>query len=164
THGAWPRNCRASASPRQRKSKESSMGQPTSRSSAEFEQVLDTMIALTRPSALQRIIVAGDENLQLYLSLRRRGFLRVDTPATCRNARAQHAVGLVGGQTSLAEAEASLDEISRFLTPSAVVAVLVDSREAGIGLKIHGKLEQMGFRIEAGTRCQRGLVLCACRQ
>jgi hypothetical protein len=41
---------------------------------------------------------------------------------------------------------------------------LVDSRESGFCLKIRSKLEQMGFRIEAGVRCQQGLVLSAYRQ
>ncbi len=48
------------------------------------EQVLDAMIDLTRLSNLQRAIVTGRDSLELYLALRRRGFLRVATAATCR--------------------------------------------------------------------------------
>src|SRR5258705_8528 len=65
---------------------------------------------------------------------------------------------------SLAAIEAALTRISPFLCTSAAVAILVDSRESGISLKIRSKLEQMGFRIEAGVRCQQGLVLSAYRQ
>jgi hypothetical protein len=131
---------------------------------ANREQVVDTMIGLTRLSHLQRAIVAGSESLELYLALRRRGFIRVATTTTCRIARAQHAVGLIGGRDSLAAIAAALAHISPFLSTSAAIAVLIDSRESGLSLKVRGKLEQMGFRIEAGVRCHEGLVLSAYRQ
>ena len=128
------------------------------------EQVVDTMIGLTRLSTLHRAIVAGSDSQQLYLALQRRGFVRVATTATCRIPRRQHAVGLITGQNSLAAIEAALAQISHFLSPSAAIAVLIDSRESGFCLKIRTRLEQMGFRIEAGVRCQQGLVLSAYRQ
>ena len=128
------------------------------------EQVVDTMIELPRLSKLHRAIVAGSDSLELYLAFRRRGFIRVATTATCRVPRGQHAVGLITGQNSLGAIEAALAEISQFLCTSAAIAVLIDSRESGFCLKIRAKLEQMGFRIEAGVRCQQGLVLCAYRQ
>jgi hypothetical protein len=141
---------------------ESQMVQPHSGSNP--EQVVDTMIALTRLNKLHRAIVAGSDRMELYLALWQRGFIRVATTATCRNPRGQHAVGLVAGQNSPGAIEAALAEISQFLCTSAAIAVLIDSRESGICLKIRTKLEQMGFRIEAGVRCQQGLVLSAYRQ
>ena len=78
--------------------------------------------------------------------------------------RGQHAVGLITGQNLLAAVETALTQISPFLSASAAIAVLIDSRESGFCLKIRSKLEQMGFRIEAGVRCQQGLVLSAYRQ
>ena len=138
------------------------MGQP--HSGPDREQVVDTMIELTRLSNLHRAIDAGSDSLELYLALRRRGFIRVATTATCRIPKGQHAVGLITGQNSLQAIEASLAQISQFLSTSAAVAVLIDSRESGFCLKIRTKLEQMGFRIEAGVRCQQGLVLSAYRQ
>jgi hypothetical protein len=102
--------------------------------------------------------------MELYLALRRRGFSRVATAATCRIPRGQHTVGLVAGHNSLQAIEAALAEISQFLGASAAVAVLIDCRESGANMRIRGKLEQMGFRIEAGVRCQQGFVLSAVRQ
>ncbi len=128
------------------------------------EQVVDTMIGLTRLSNLHRAIVAGSDSLELYLALRRRGFIRVATTATCRIPKQQHAVGLITGHNSLAAIEAALTQISRFLSASAAIAVLINSRDSGLCLKIRSTLEQMGFRIEAGVRCQQGLVLSAYRQ
>jgi hypothetical protein len=138
------------------------MNQPHSGSNR--EQVVDTMIELTRLSNLHRAIIAGSDSLELYLALRRRGFTRVGTMATCRIPRGQHTVGLIAGQNSLAAIEAALARISQFLCASSALAVLIDSRESGFSLRIRAKLEQMGFRIEAGVRCQQGFVLSAYRQ
>jgi hypothetical protein len=141
---------------------ESDMLQPSSVSNR--EQVIDTMIELTRLSHLHRAIVAGSDALELYLALRRRGFMRAATTATCRIPKGQHTVGLITGQNSRAAIEAALTEISQYLCNSATIAVLIDSREGDVCLKIRARLEQMGFRIEAGVRCQQGLVLSAYRQ
>ena len=61
------------------------MGQPHCGSNR--EQVTDTMIELTRLSNLHRAIVAGSDSLELYLALRRRGFIRVATTATCPHSK-----------------------------------------------------------------------------
>jgi hypothetical protein len=140
---------------------ESSMVQP--HSVANQEQVVEAMIGLTRLSNLHRAIIGGSESLELYLALRRRGFVRVATTATCRIPRGQHAVGLITGRNSQGAIEAALKEILPFLCASAAIAVLVDARENGCCLKIRTRLEQMGFRIEAGVRCPQGLVLSASR-
>ena len=89
------------------------------------------MIELTRLSNLHRVIVAGSDSMELYLALRRRGFIRVATTATCRIPTGQHAVGLITGQNSLQAIEAALVQISPFLCTSAAIAVLIDSREIG---------------------------------
>ena len=138
------------------------MGQPHSVSNR--EQVIDTLIELTRLSNLHRVVVAGSDSMELYLALRRRGFIRVATTTTCRIPTGQHAVGLITGQNSLQAIEAALAQISPFLCTSAAIAVLIDSHESGFCLKIRNRLEQMGFRIEAGVRCRQGLVLSAYRQ
>jgi hypothetical protein len=143
-------------------SQESQMVHPHSVSGR--EQVVDTMIGLTRLSSLHRAIIAGSDSLELYLALRRRGFVRVATTTTRRIPKGQHAVGLITGQNSLRGIEAALGEISQFLSASAAIAVLIDSRESSFCLRIRTRLEQMGFRIEAGVRCQQGLVLSAYRQ
>ena len=127
------------------------------------EQVVDTMIGLTRLTSRHRAIVAGSGSTELDFALRRRGFLRAATAATCRLPKGQHAVGLIAGHNSLQAIEAALVELAPFLATNATVAVLIESRETGAGLRIREKLEQMGFRIEAGVRCQEGLVLSAIR-
>jgi phosphoserine phosphatase len=103
----------------------------------------------------------------LYLGLRRRGFMRVATVSTMWMPRRQHAVGLLAGHNS-AEIEKALGEISPLLGVNATVAFLVDSDDssscASSGFGVRAKLQQMGFRVEAGVRCHQGLVISACRQ
>jgi hypothetical protein len=130
---------------------------------ADREQVIDTMIALTRLSNLHRAIVAGAGSMELYLSLRRRGFDRITMPATGPLPRRQHSIALITGGISLSTIEAALVQVSPFLSASAAIAILIRSHEGALCLKIREKLEQMGFRIEAGVRCHEGLVLSAYR-
>lgn len=132
-------------------------------SNASREQIVDTMVELTRLSNRHRAIIAGADSLELYLALRRRGFLHVATTVTCRLPQAEHSIGLITGQNSLQALEAAVADISRFLRASAAIAILIGSRESGLALRIREKLEQLGFRIEAGVRCQRGLVISAHR-
>ena len=127
------------------------------------EQLVDTMIGLTQLTQLHRAIIAGSGSMEFYLALRRRGFVRAATTQTCRIAKGQHPVGLTAGHNSLQAIEAAITELSPFLGASAAIAVLIDCQETGAGLRIRERLEQMGFRIEAGVRCQEGLVLSAIR-
>ena len=50
------------------------------------------------------------------------------------------------------------------LSANSAIAVLIESREAESSMTIRHKLQQMGFRIEAGVRCQRGFVLFGSRR
>jgi hypothetical protein len=130
----------------------------------EQEQVVDTMIELTRLSYLHRTVIAGSDSMKLYVSLRRRGYIRVATPTTCGACRREYSIGLIAGRASLAMIESALNQLSRFLDDRAVIAIQIDSHEEEFRIKTRGKLEQMGFRIEAGVRCHQGLVLSAYRQ
>ena len=127
---------------------------------SDLEQVVDTMIALTRLSRLDGAIIAGQESTELYLSLRRRGFVRVATSSTFRMPRRQYAVGLIVAHNTLT----ALSQASAYLGANAAVAVLVESRDGEFGMKVRERLQQTGFRIEAGVRCHLGLVLSASRQ
>lgn len=126
-------------------------------------QVLDTMIALTRLSLLQRAIIGGSGRMNLYHGLKRRGFMRVATISTSWLARRQHAIGLLADHGS-AGLETALTEISPFLSTSATIALLIETEDNSSSSGVRAKLQQMGFRIEAGVRCHQGLVLSACRQ
>jgi len=128
------------------------------------EQVLDTMVGLTRLSNLQRAIIAGDDGMELYLELWRRGFVRVSTVLTSGIPRRQHTIGLIAGRDLPEPIERTLTGISPFLCANATIAVLIAAHGSNCCLRVRAKLQQMGFQIEAGVRCQQGLVLSAYRQ
>lgn len=127
------------------------------------EQIVKTMIELTRPSSLHRIVVAGSDCADIDLDLRRRGFFRVTTMGS-GIPRAQHTVGLIAGRHSLQALELILAQIAHFLGTTATIAVVINSRENGVSMKIRERLERLGFRIEAGVRCRDSFVLSARRQ
>jgi hypothetical protein len=135
-----------------------------SHSASGWAQILNTMIGLTRLSNLQRAITAGDDGIALYLELRRRGFARVVNLSTCWIPQRQYAIGLIAGRESQEATERALTGISPFLCANATIAVLIDSKASSSSLRIRTKLQQMGFQIEVGVRCQQGLVLSAYRQ
>jgi len=132
----------------------------TSDFASDLEQVVDTMIALTHLSRLDGAIIAGPNSMELYLSLRRRGFVRVATSSTFRMPRRQYSIGLIGARDTLSD----LSQASAYLSANAAVAVLVESPDGRFCMKVRERLQQIGFRIEAGVRCHRGLVLSASRQ
>ncbi len=128
------------------------------------QQIIDTVIDLTQLSVAHRAIAIGGSAPELCVALQRRGFFRVVTSATCPVARGQHSIGIIAGHHSLQALEALIADISHYLDTTAAIAVLIDTTEHGCGLKVRARLEQLGFRIDAGVRCQRGFVLSARRQ
>jgi hypothetical protein len=128
------------------------------------ERIMNTMIELAAVSKSHRVIVAGSDSLEIYLGLCRLGYLRAATTATCRVPCGQYDVGLVAGRHSIQALEAVLVRIVHFLSTASVLAVWVGSQEDGHTHRLRVLLERLGFRIEAGTRCEQGYVLSARRR
>ena len=128
------------------------------------EGIVATMIQLAAAAKSHRIIVAGSHAFDMYLDLLHRGFSRIATTATCRVPCGQHDVALVAGQHSVQALETLLVQIVPFLKTQAIVAVWVSADEHRRGMKLQLLLERLGFRIEAGTKCESGFVLAARRR
>jgi hypothetical protein len=128
------------------------------------ERVIDTMIELTRVSRDHRVIVAGTEKFDIYLSLHRRGFERAATTTTCRIPCGQHDIGLVAGWRSMLMLEGTISQLVHFLHPAAALAVWIDVPERARSHEISVLLERWGFRVEAGASCGDGFVLSARRR
>lgn len=94
--------------------------------------------------------------------LHRRGFHRVATTATCGLPRGQYDAAFVNCQrNSIKSLETTLNWLVHFLASTSVVVIWIESTERSDGLV--SMFERLGFRIEAGTRCERGLAICARR-
>jgi hypothetical protein len=129
------------------------------------ESIVDPLVELARCSKQHRIIVAGSNGPQLMFQLYRRGYRRVATTATYGLPDGRYDVALVDWQDHSVKALATtLDWLVHFLAPSAVAVIRVGSREGGASRKLASMLERLGFRVEAGTRCEHGLVVSARRR
>ena len=127
------------------------------------EHVIDTMIEITCLARKHRVIVAGTDHLDVYLTLHRRGFERAATTATCRIPCGQHDVGLLVGWRSMLMLEGTISQLVHFLHPAGVLAVWLDSQDRARSGEIRLLLERWGFRLEAATCCDAGFVLAARR-
>ena len=128
------------------------------------EEIVNTMIDLARLSRSHRIVIAGNDSTELYLALKRRGFVYPVLASSCRIPCGQHSAGLIAGGHSFEAIEAAVVRIARLLDATANIAVSIEPHASGLGAKVRDKLQQLGFRIEAGARCREGFVLAAHRQ
>lgn len=129
------------------------------------EQIIQSMIELARCSKSHRIIVAGSKCSEHMFGLHRCGYMRIATTATCGLPRGQYDVALVDWQLqSIKALETTLDWLVHFLASTSVLVVSIDSSNRIDNQKLGPMLEQLGFRIEAGTRCEQGFVISARRR
>jgi hypothetical protein len=131
---------------------------------ASGEQIIATMIELAQCSKLHRIVVAGSQGARLMFELHRRGYNRVATTATCGLPRGQYDAAFVDWQLrSIKVLETTLNWLVHFLAPTSVLVIWIDSSESANQRKLGSILERLGFRLEAGTRCEHGLAISARR-
>jgi hypothetical protein len=127
------------------------------------EPIIGTMIGLACAAPNHRIVVAGSDAFGVYLSLHRRGFSRIATITTCRIRCGQHDVALIVRQHSLQALETLLTGVLPFLKARAIVTMRIGCAERG-GRELQSLLVQMGFRVEAGVRCDSGFIVSARRR
>jgi hypothetical protein len=129
------------------------------------ERITESLVELARCSKLHRIIVAGSNGAELMCGLHRRGYVRVATTATCGLPHGQYDVALVDWQgRSIKALQTTLDWLVHFLGSSAVMVIWIDPQERAANRKLAAMLEELGFRIEIGTRCEHGLAVSARRR
>jgi hypothetical protein len=128
------------------------------------DQILDAMLLLARATRPHRILVAGSSAPDVYLGLLQRGFTRAATPATSRFPCGQHDVALLVGHHSIQALEGLIDRVVPYLSTRASLAIWIGSHELMRGRPLQIELERLGFRVDAGTRCETGFILSAERQ
>jgi hypothetical protein len=128
------------------------------------ERIVDAMIQLARAAKSHRMIVADSNRAEVFLELHRRGYSRVTTTSTCRVARDRYDVAFVAWREhSIKALETTLDPLVHFLGPAGVLVVWVGPHERAPNQKLRLALGRLGFRIEAGTTCEKGVVVSARR-
>jgi hypothetical protein len=126
------------------------------------QQAVDIMIDLARLAPSHRIAVAGADGVQIHRHLHRRGFGRCSIAGSYAQI-GQYSAALIAGDRSLQALEGSLARVSPLLNATASIVVSIDSEEKGLSLRVRTRLEQLGFRIEAGVRCRQAFLLSAYR-
>lgn len=122
-------------------------------------QIIETLVRLTAPPARRHVVVCGDDGLCAALVA---GGVHASL-VTDDGGRGGHAVGIVGGARSRDALAGSIARIMPCLAEAATVAVVIAGDCGGLGPQAGALLAPFGFRIDAGVRCARALVLSAHR-
>jgi len=128
------------------------------------ERVTRTLVGLARVKETHRVLVSGALGKDALVELHRRGCSRVVTTAHCGLPRGQYDVAVVGWQRqSLKALEVTLIWLVHYLGPKGVLAIWIDISEPAANRKLRSILDRLGFRVEAGTSCEKGLAVAARR-
>jgi hypothetical protein len=127
-----------------------------------IDRIIDTMTELARCSVEHRIILAGSKEPDRIFELRSRGYPHIATTATCKLSRGRYDVAFVEWRRhSIKALETTLDWLVHFLSQRGVLVIWIDT--ASEARKLRSMTEQLGFHIEAGTRCENGFAVSARR-
>jgi len=128
------------------------------------ERIVKGLVELARAAKSHRIIVAGSNCSEFLLELHQLGYLRVATTKTCRIPCVQYDVALLAWREHSIKALATtLDWLVHFLSPEGVLVIWLKPHESMSSRKLRSALQGMRFRIEAGTKCERGVAISARR-
>ena len=128
------------------------------------DRIIDPMIALAGCTTRQRILVAGSKGMELTMELHRRGYLLAAAAGNCGRPSAQYDVALVDWRRRTLHAlEPTMDWLTNFLSPRAVVVVWVDAQKPAANESLRALVAKRGFVIVRGTVHECGCALLAQR-
>ena len=128
------------------------------------DRIIDPMVALSGCSTRQRILIAGSKSMELMMELHRRGYLLAAAVGNCGRPTAQYDVALVDWRRRTLHAlEPTMDWLTNFLSPRAVVVVWVDAQKPAANESLRALLTKRGFVVMRGTVHECGCALLAQR-
>jgi hypothetical protein len=128
------------------------------------DRIIDPMIALSDCSTRQRILIVGSKSMELTMELHRRGYLLAAAAGNCGRPAAQYDVALVDWRRRTLHAlEPTMDWLTNFLNPRAVVVVWVDAQKPAGNESLRALVTKRGFVIVRGTVHECGCALLARR-
>ena len=141
-------------------------GMPVSawKASLESERIVHGLVTLARAKRADRLLVAGHTASDMLLELGRLGFINAFSTRTCSVPRGPYDVAMLAwSDHSIKTLKTTLDWLVRRLRPTGVVTIWIDNpgREAQQWLRL--TLDQLGFRIDAGSRIEHGVAISARR-
>ena len=128
------------------------------------DRIIDPMIALSGCSTRQRVVVAGSKSMELMLELHRRGYSLAAAAGNCGRPTGQYEVALVDWRRRTLHAlEPTMDWLTNFLSPGAVVVIWVDAQKPAASDSLRDLVTKRGFVIERDTVHECGCALLARR-
>lgn len=129
------------------------------------DRIIEPMIALSRCSKQDQILIAGAKAIELMLDMHHRGYARAAATANCGRPAGQYDVALVDWRRRpFRTLEQTLDWLLNFLNPRGTLLIWVDPQKPAAILNIHHALEKRGFVIEADTVHECGCAVSARRR
>jgi hypothetical protein len=130
----------------------------------ESERIVHGLITLARAKRADRLLVAGHAASEMLLELGRLGFINAFSTRTCSLPQGHYDVAMIAwSEHSVKTLKTTLDWLVRRLRPTGVVTIWIDNpdREAQRWLRL--MLDQLGFRIDAGSQIEHGVAVAARR-
>jgi len=134
------------------------------KASSESERIVQGLVTLARAKRADRLLVAGHAASDMLLELGRLGFINAFSTRSCGVPRGPYDVAmLTSSDDAIKTLKTTLDWLVHRLRSTGVVTIWIDNpgREAQQWLR--SSLDQLGFRIVAGSRIEHGIAISARR-
>jgi hypothetical protein len=134
------------------------------KTSSESERIVHGLVTLARARRTDRLLVAGRAASDMLLELGRLGFINAFSTRTCGLPRGHYDVAMVAwGDRSVKTLKTTLDWLVQRLRPTGVVTIWIDNPEREAQRWLRLTLDQLGFRIDAGSQIEHGVAVAARR-
>ena len=131
---------------------------------SESERIVHGLVTLARARRTDRLLVAGQAASDMLLELGRLGFINAFSTRTCGLPRGHYDVAMVAwGDRSVKTLKTTLDWLVQRVRPTGVVTIWIDNPEREAQRWLRLTLDQLGFRIDAGSRIEHGVAVSARR-
>jgi hypothetical protein len=134
------------------------------KASSESERIVHGLVTLARARRTDRFLVAGHAASDMLLELGRLGFINAFSTRTCGLPQGHYDVAMVAwSDRSVKTLKTTLDWLVHRLRPMGVVTIWIDNPEREAQQWLRLRLDQLGFRIDAGSRIEHGVAVSARR-
>jgi hypothetical protein len=134
------------------------------KTSSENERIIHGLVALARAKRGDRLLVAGHAASDMMLELGRLGFINAFSTRSCSLPRGPYDVAMVAwSEKAIKTLKTTLDWLVHRLRSTGVVTIWTDNPNLETQRSLRLTLDQLGFRIDAGSQIEHGIAVAARR-